>query len=793
MKVSKIIISLAVATSLYGAPQSIEYCQKYVDFYSNLYTQNHLKINQYQTTVDDYLKKANSATSLSTKNFYLSAAESMKKIVQTTIDLDITYKKFVDDWNKKLDESVAYYTPKQTIQTNITSPIPLTTSIEYKNSNVYDSIGVSTAWTQGYTGKGVTVAVIDTGISALNSDLSRFLKQENIIDFGSQRINGISSRKIITLGSIADITYSSISGVTKKTYTTAPKVIIEGNGTGAEAISKIDASGKIMGIYMTEFGKNYSGNVKVLLVDENGVIDNTLSITASLAGIDTEGHGTAVSSLIAGAYNNSGIVGIAYDANLISVKVGNSSSLNITDAIDGARLAAERGATIINQSFETSTVLKNTYINSYKEMLGANVSFVTAAGNRGKSCLIASECNQIAIVPSLIGSSRNNLPGAYIVVGALNSNNTDIASYSNRAGITKDYYILAPGTVGVDALGDTTKTMQGTSFSAPIVSGTMALLQQKWPRLSGSQQAQILFKTADDMGVAGVDDIYGWGKLNINKAFSPVGDLVVSNGINNVASLDKKVSMKAVTTSVSGSSLVTAKIASLTRLNETVAFDDFNRDYQINLTSTVQISKPTFNQNQFTEIPISKNYILGLNNTYDVPSIGYKFDKNKVSYSMVDGYFGAEGSGVLGFSGKTHYVSFNRADINKEMTGFELGLTVGYAQVENNTDSNIKINDSTSIGLSFKGMYKGFGVVGYIPGYITSGYMSANIPTGSDINGNISYTQFNESMRSNTFERTGGVGYFTKNLSLTIEKTQNQYNIAGLDSNAIRLNSSWTW
>ena len=32
-----------------------------------------------------------------------------------------------------------------------------------------------------------------------------------------------------------------------------------------------------------------------------------------------------------------------------------------------------------------------------------------------------------------------------------------------------------------------------------------------------------------------------------------------------------------------------------------------------------------------------------------------------------------------------------------------------------------------------------------------------------------------------------------KLLSLTIEKTQNQYNIAGLDSNAIRLNSSWTW
>ena len=797
MKISKLALSLVVASSLYGAPQSIDYCTGILNTYTKLYETNHSRIAQYEADIIKYQKLADSNTGFA-KTLYQNSVLTTQKLLDSTKANDKVYKGYVDTWTQKLNESIAYYSPK-TIDAptqKVTSIIPLTTSQEYKNSKVYDSIGVSVPWSQGYTGKGVTIADVGTGISVLNTDVNRFLTKDNVIDIGSQRdSNGLSYRRIISNGAISDITLKSISGVTKKTYTTAPTVVIEGNGTGAKAIAKLDSSGNVSLILMTSFGENYSGDITVKLVDGNGVVDTTVNTSALLAGVDYNGHGTAVASLMVGAYDNNNIVGVAYDANLIVVKAGDSG-ISPLDALDGARLAAQKGATIINQSFgsgKTYTPLKVEYINAYKEMLASNVSFVTAAGNEGFDCKTVEQCNQYALVPTLIGKDRNNLPGAYIVAGALNSSNTDIASYSNKAGLTKDYYILAPGSVGVDALGNTITSNEGTSFAAPIVSGSMALLQQKWPRLSGAQQAQILFRTADDMGVAGVDDIYGWGKLNLSKAFSPVGDLVVSNGITNVAGLDKKVAMKAVTTTVTGSSLVTAKLASFNQLDQTVAFDEFNRDYQINVTSTVQTTLPTFSFNQFSEIPLNKDWSIGINNTFNSPSISYKFDKNKVSYSMIDGYFGTTGSGMLGFSGKTHYVGYNRNSISSDMTGVDFGVTLGYAIAENDSTSNIRMTDSTSLGVSLKAVYNGFGVVGYVPGYITSGRMIGNIPTSSDIDGNIEYTKINESMSSNDFERTIGVGYFTKNMSLTFEKTANQYNITGLDSNNVRMNASWNW
>ncbi|HXC75338.1 MAG TPA: S8 family serine peptidase, partial [Sphingomicrobium sp.] len=62
-----------------------------------------------------------------------------------------------------------------------------------------------------------------------------------------------------------------------------------------------------------------------------------------------------------------------------------------------------------------------------------------------------------------------------------------------------------------------------TSFSAPTITGAVALLAQAFPNLSGSQIVNILFQSADDLGAAGTDSIYGRGRLNIAKAFQPIG------------------------------------------------------------------------------------------------------------------------------------------------------------------------------------------------------------------------------------------------------------------------------
>ena len=65
----------------------------------------------------------------------------------------------------------------------------------------------------------------------------------------------------------------------------------------------------------------------------------------------------------------------------------------------------------------------------------------------------------------------------------------------------------------------------GTSFAAPRVVGAAALLRHKFPNLNGSALKQVLLQTATDLGATGVDNIYGYGLLNIPNAMSPQGNV----------------------------------------------------------------------------------------------------------------------------------------------------------------------------------------------------------------------------------------------------------------------------
>jgi len=63
----------------------------------------------------------------------------------------------------------------------------------------------------------------------------------------------------------------------------------------------------------------------------------------------------------------------------------------------------------------------------------------------------------------------------------------------------------------------------GTSASAPIVSGIVALMLEKDPNLTRAEIEDILKKSADKIGnivyVNGRNDYYGYGKVNATKIF----------------------------------------------------------------------------------------------------------------------------------------------------------------------------------------------------------------------------------------------------------------------------------
>lgn len=99
----------------------------------------------------------------------------------------------------------------------------------------------------------------------------------------------------------------------------------------------------------------------------------------------------------------------------------------------------------------------------------------------------------------------------------------------NDAYRTSDFYILAPGSGVNSADFDGTYTqMSGTSMAAPVISGAVAVIHQMWPYMSGDNIVKVLTTTADKT-IAGYDEnVHGQGVLDLDKATQPLGDVGIS-------------------------------------------------------------------------------------------------------------------------------------------------------------------------------------------------------------------------------------------------------------------------
>jgi hypothetical protein len=105
-------------------------------------------------------------------------------------------------------------------------------------------------------------------------------------------------------------------------------------------------------------------------------------------------------------------------------------------------------------------------------------------------------------------------------VGATDTN--DALAYFSNYGSYVD--LTAPGVnIMTTTNGAGYGTVAGTSFSAPIVAGVAALVLSRNPSLTAQQLVDLLEQNADDLGAAGYDQIYGWGRVNASRAVSAAG------------------------------------------------------------------------------------------------------------------------------------------------------------------------------------------------------------------------------------------------------------------------------
>jgi subtilase-type serine protease len=73
--------------------------------------------------------------------------------------------------------------------------------------------------------------------------------------------------------------------------------------------------------------------------------------------------------------------------------------------------------------------------------------------------------------------------------------------------------------------------LSGTSMATPHVTGALGLLFERFPYLDNAQVRDVLLTTATDLGAKGVDDVYGWGLMDLAKAIEGYGQLRVDTDV----------------------------------------------------------------------------------------------------------------------------------------------------------------------------------------------------------------------------------------------------------------------
>jgi thermitase len=216
---------------------------------------------------------------------------------------------------------------------------------------------------------------------------------------------------------------------------------------------------------------------------------------------DDNDHGTHVAGTIAAKANNGvGVAGVSFNSPLVICKalggpLGSGSTADVANCITWT---AQQGAKVISMSLGggDSTTLKSAVTQAWNGGNGALI--IAAAGNDGNSTV--------------------NYPAGYpeVVSVAATDNRDARASFSNA---NADVEIAAPGVDVVSTRrGGGYFALSGTSMATPHVAGVAGVIFTRSPTASAATVRSKLQTSVDDKGAAGRDQVFGFGRVNLQKA-----------------------------------------------------------------------------------------------------------------------------------------------------------------------------------------------------------------------------------------------------------------------------------
>ena len=380
-------------------------------------------------------------------------------------------------------------------------------SQQFYNQQALSTINALGAYTQGYSGNGVTIGVVDTGI---------------------------------------DPNHIAVSGAL----------------VAAIGWSRTDPENVMVNNWVSQVGtSNFSSFINDLKAD----------------GETVDGHGTFVTSIAAGHLNGvssaNNIMGVAYNARVVLGQIvfnqSNSENQVVAVGLNSDQIAhtidyvSSQGVKVINNSWGESYLparLPTSMVGAMEDYLDSNGSEIAAlkrAQDRGVVIVFAAGNDGLpfptppATLPSIDPAVAQK--GGWIVVAATTNRGVDPATgqiemarggssqqtglpyYTNYCGSAMLYCISAPGGLeGVTApqadlgmggaLANTSvgySRGNGTSYAAPVVTGAVALVAEKFPWMTAQNLGITILTTGTTAAVP--SPIWGRGLLDVAMAMNGPG------------------------------------------------------------------------------------------------------------------------------------------------------------------------------------------------------------------------------------------------------------------------------